>query len=751
MMARLKARLPPPLLLLLVPLVLLAVGVAAYVGRTAGPTPETGQVGPAADALPGGALRSVSPRLVSNETSQPLLVFGSGFEEGVRLLVQGVSEPLETTRIDRGHLTAVLPAGIAAPPHRPFRRIRVGLVGQPEGPSAHIDVVNDVDYPLPYALELSADGQRLFVASPTTDEVLCVDRAGGAVVRVPVGDGPRALARWGNKLLVGHRYEERLFVLDMASPETPPRILNAPGPVERIAVTGDSAFVTSSLTDVLYELDLIGGVPRRSWRAGVNPQAVAAGDGLIAVGSRSTGVVKLLGAEGRSVDVVPDTATQIIGGRTAPFAKYVMGGSYPRALVIERGARRVFVASLGPNIGPNPDRMEISMNGGVGVIDVPSGRFVRHVSLGEGIPQALAYDPGRSLLFAADVSRGRVVVLTAGVRPRRLGAVTLPAPARGAASTAPAVADLATGPWDLRLADGGDALLVLERLTGRVTELDVSGASAGELTVTRSVQVTDLGGQSQRRLGEALYFTDVGRTGMSCDACHPDGHDGGVLFTKGQPMHIYRSPSLRSARESPPYFTPAQFPSLEYTAQRVLGRNRFHKPDPTPVEARALGLYQSTLTAPPSPYRHRASGAIPTRIDLPDGRLGSPRQGLALFEGKGECVRCHPPPQFTTDQAPDSRAKLYDVGTAVALPLRPQMQDFAAYPLPAPSLVGIWDQWPLLHGGLAGASVEGDAVRPTDAFALARVFALDTAGKHGGWAGLSPTEQADLLAFLLML
>lgn len=96
------------------------------------------------------------------------------------------------------------------------------------------------------------------------------------------------------------------------------------------------------------------------------------------------------------------------------------------------------------------------------------------------------------------------------------------------------------------------------------------------------------------------------------------------------------------------------------------------------------------------------------------------------------------------------RARFYDVGTPITLPIREAMQDTRRYPLPAPSLAGVWDNFPLLHSGAAGFSaIDGEQVAPTHPFALRRVFDLADAEKHGG--RLEPRELDDVLAYLMTL
>ena len=407
------------------------------------------------------------------------------------------------------------------------------------------------------------------------------------------------------------------------------------------------------------------------------------------------------------------------------------------------------------------------MNGGVGVLDAATGRFLRHVSILHGVPAGMALDDARGLLYVTDVARGRLVVLDAraladggaDARHAILASLAIPPPKwmpliRPRADFGTVVhagTEVMSGPTVVRLARGGQTAFVLSRFGGTVSEVDVSSARAGHLTLRRQVQLPGMNTERERRAGEVVFATDLGDTRMSCDACHYQGRAEGLLFTKGRPMHIYRVPSLLGIADSPPYFTPAMFPSLAYTAKFVLGRNRFHHPDPRRREVMALALYQRTLVAPPNPYLGPA-GAPPASIRLPDGQVGDPRAGARIFEGTGGCTHCHPAPAWTTDDVAATRGRLYDVGTPIALRLRPRMQDLTPYPLPAPSLTGVWNVFPLLHSGAGGFSVEGRTVRVTAPFALRRVLQMAArSGKHGDVAGLTAKERDDLLAFLMTL
>ncbi len=159
--------------------------------------------------------------------------------------------------------------------------------------------------------------------------------------------------------------------------------------------------------------------------------------------------------------------------------------------------------------------------------------------------------------------------------------------------------------------------------------------------MVRQLPVTELRTQAKRRLGQVLYYADMGRTAMSCDACHLEGHTGGVFFEKTRPMRIYRSTTVRGSRDTPPYFTPASTHSLAETNKTVGNRNRFQNPALTDTEVEALTLFTALLPTLPNPFMG-ADGAPPETLALPDGRTGRPAEGRALFEGKGGCVQLPP-------------------------------------------------------------------------------------------------------------
>jgi hypothetical protein len=74
------------------------------------------------------------------------------------------------------------------------------------------------------------------------------------------------------------------------------------------------------------------------------------------------------------------------------------------------------------------------------------------------------------------------------------------------------------------------------------------------------------------------------------------------------------------------------------------------------------------------------------------------------------------------------------------------------YGQPPPSLVGVWDQFPLFLSGAGGNEVLADGtVAATKPFALRWIFESPEWRGHGPRTPLSAEEMDDLLAYLMTL
>ena len=719
------------------------------------------------DSGPAAKLSSVGPRLLSNQTSQPLSVVGDGLAAGMTLeLGPPVSKGFPLVILDARHAFARLPGGLELGSF-PEALIDVTIPGA--AGTAALRLINDTAFPELTALMRSRDSSLLFALSGTTDTIFRVEQKTKQVTALSVDDGPSALASWVDAdavewLVVAHQFSPTLVLIKMTDPSVR-RSLPGPANAAGLCVAQGKAFVTEQARDSVVAIDLASG--KELWRTTVAPnprELIIAGKALL-VGSLATGSLEQLDPASGAVQssIEPVAGTPIIGGGTAKYSASVMNGKAPRSLAWSPRLSTVFVASIGPNIGPNVDKMEVSMNGGVGAVDLAKG-WRRHLGFGAGVTEALALDEARGLLYATDMGLGLVRVIDAkklvsgdegaaralvqelALRPP--SGFPLIRPAEDFNVKGRAGPSLHSGPRALSLSADGKRLFVLERFTGTIAVLDVS--RVGKAEWVEQLVLTNTLTQPTRRLGQVLFHADLGRTAMSCDACHIEGHGEGVLFEKTTPLRIYRSTTVRGSRETPPYFTPASTTSMGETAKIVGARNRFHNPDPSPAEIEALTVYVSLIPTLPNPFVG-ADGAPLQSLVLPDGKTGRPRNGLVLFEGKAGCASCHPAPQFTTDQDPATRGRFIDVGTPRFLPLREAQQNTRFEGFGTPALVGSWDVFPMLTTGLAGLAVRPDgAVRVETRFPL-RVAVENWAPRHGRADLLTETERDDLLAYVMSL
>lgn len=721
----------------------------------------------AAPVAPDG-VDAVSPTLVSNQTAYPLTLFGRGFAPGDVVTFGGAFElKLPATFIDSGHLAVRLPPqSLAAAVEAVIARVGVEHAsGAHVNGTASLTIVNDAAFPDPSACALTPDGRALFVASPTTDTIDRYDTRSGARESLHAGDGPRALAVTddGQTLVVADELESALELRPLES-DGPARRISLPGWPQDLRLEGTTAWVTTRQGALLH-VDLATGRVEASKLPGRQPRALTlAGGGELFVAQLGTDDVVHLRPGAAVARIAPGPGVKIVGGRTARYGPNVMGGKAARGLAFDPVHQLVFASTIGPNVGPNPDRVEVSMNGGVEVIDARTDTVRWHLGLGAGVLEGLAIDPARHRLYAADAALGRVLAFDtdqlASAPAEALQAELAIAPPEGTPRIRPDAdlsvngrsgSEIHSGPKALCLDGAHHLLYVVNRLSGTVSVVDVQ--EPRRLSLLRTFAGPPMWGQRARRLGEILFVSDLGRSGMSCDACHLDGHTSGVLYEKTHPLRIYRVSTLRGIRDSAPYFTPSALPTLEVVSRDVLARNRFHNPDPDPDEIRWLSDYQALLAVPPNPNAG-PDGAPRRDLPLPDGHRGDALHGQQLFESpRVGCAAslCHPRPTFSADQEPATRGRFADVGTPVVLPLHPELQEQVWKGWPPPPLAGTWDVFPLLQSGAGGLGVKDGAVVPEDTFPHRALLAPHPGAAHGDTAALTAQDRDDLLAYLMSL
>jgi DNA-binding beta-propeller fold protein YncE len=303
------------------------------------------------------------------------------------------------------------------------------------------------------------------------------------------------------------------------------------------------------------------------------------------------------------------------------------------------------------------------------------------------------------------------------------------------------------GPRGVALSEDATTLFVVNQFTTSIATVDVSPADATLAAVTDTTSFPGAFGsnsaQSDRRLGQIEFSTDVKGTNTSCATCHIDDHQDGVFFEADVAgPRLRRVLSVRGTRDFPPLLQDQLLPDLVAFTDVVVHVERggpvcqpctelggvftcFPAPAGTcnftsNAETQQNTAYSKAITFFPNPNLE-PDGSLSTAVPLPGGGTGNAVNGATLFAQRG-CTFCHPGPMFTIDQfrvfSPSGFSiqplRMRDVQTPVLLPLREQCQDAnrptgvdGSVGFSVPTLRGIWDTFPLLMSGAAGLEVVG--------------------------------------------
>ncbi len=260
-------------------------------------------------------------------------------------------------------------------------------------------------------------------------------------------------------------------------------------------------------------------------------------------------------------------------------------------------------------------------------------------------------------------------------------------------------------PRRLALSGDGRTLVVSNHLADSLTVIDASS-----LRVLRHIPLGGPAPDAARR-GEVLFhsghMTFHGQ--FTCASCHPGGASDGLNWDlpRDGVGNFLNTRSLLGVRDTAPYGWHGSSPTL---ADRVTGTLRtLQRHEPQGTEVADLVAYLKTL-APPRPLPRANPNAAIAR-------------GQALFEGKGQCARCHRGPALHD-------VATHDVGTRLPGDTQDRFD--------TPSLRGVARTAPYLHHGQAQTLEEV-------------LTQHNPQRRHGAAHLLSAAELADLIAFLKSL
>lgn len=117
---------------------------------------------------------------------------------------------------------------------------------------------------VPSSLVLSADERTAYVGCFRGNSLAVIDlTAGRRVKSIPLGVWPRDVARVGGHLLASGYYSGKLVAVDLATLEVSGELELSPGlHAIRVHPGTGHAYVLNTSRDALYEVEVVGGVPR---------------------------------------------------------------------------------------------------------------------------------------------------------------------------------------------------------------------------------------------------------------------------------------------------------------------------------------------------------------------------------------------------------------------------------------------------------------------------------------------------------
>ncbi len=594
---------------------------------------------------------------------------------------------------------------------------------------------------------------RVFSVNPDNDSIAVIDAASNSLLQeLPVPRGPRTLALGpDNSLWVTSLDAAAVSVFDattlaLRATIALPRASQPFG----IALSPDGrwAYVSLQATGELVRLDARTARVESRIAIGPTPRAIA-----VSADNRTLYVTRFLSPQDHA-EVMEISAEPFALRRTLTLAPDDTPDSdrssrgvpnYLMAIALTPDGTQVWITSKKDNIfrglahdGQIPT-FETTVRSLVLRLDLATGRELPKLDVNDlDLPAALAFSPNGDLAFVATHGTRSVQIIDA-FRPER---------------TLTSLDHLGLGVSGLAL-DGSGTLLFVQCWLERTVEVyDLSGIidrttnRAERLAVIPTVIREKL--SPQILLGKRIFHDAsdkrMNRVGyISCASCHLDGDgDGRVWDFTDRGEGLRNTTDLRGRRGTGhgPIHWSANFDEaqdFEHDMRGPFGGNGF-LPDSAfhhgsrdqtfgdpkaglSPELDALAAFLASLDrVPPSPHR------------TTDGSLTiAAERGKKIF-ASAHCLACHGGPDFTNST---TRTR-HDVGTLQKTSgqrLRGVLDG-----LDTPTLKGVWATAPYLHDGSA----------PNLADVIHRAQA-DPAQRHGRVRDLTPSEVADLVAYLEQL
>jgi YVTN family beta-propeller protein len=597
-------------------------------------------------------------------------------------------------------------------------------------------------------LSVSSDDRQLYVSDLTGGCVVVLDAQQGKKLReIPLRGEPRGLvlSRKGDTLYVTERGAGSVAVIDTASSTITDRIT-----VDRWPVSIAFAAQTQRLFVGTQDRHRVWAIDVRTGEALAQIDVVREPSSMALTPDERTLVVTNLLPEGQGTDAKLAAAVSLVDTQTftqRAAVKLPPGSTFVNGVCVDPQGRWAYVVhGLGRFNLPITQLERGWVNTyALSILDVPAARRVATLLLddltrGAANPWSVvcSRDGQRlwishagtheiSMIDIGEVHRlleghvpaelaslkdGREVNIWVRIQenPDLISRLENDLTALNVAGALRRVTTGGQGPKGLALSADETTLFVANYYAGEIAVLD---AERG--TLERSISLGSQPSAGSARRGEMLFHDAqlAFQRWQSCASCHPNqGRVDGLRwdFLRDGMGNGKDTISLVFVDRTGPLNRRATRESARECARSSVEAG--HMIVPTQQQVDDLFAYLQSLRPEPSPHRNADN-------TLTEGAS----RGKLIFEGKGDCVRCHPPPYYT-DQ------KSHNVGI-----LSPREPD-GLYDTPA--LIEAYRTAPYLHDGRART------IRDV-------LTEHNEHGQHGNTQQLTEQEITDLEIYVLSL
>jgi YVTN family beta-propeller protein len=556
----------------------------------------------------------------------------------------------------------------------------------------------DKEYLSPFKMQVSPDGNSLFVTAHESNEFVIVDLEKGKVKsKIPVGIWPHSIAvsRDGGTAYVSNHWSENVSVIDITSAKIIDTLEVGSGPSDMVLDKKDEfLYVNNSFDGNLSIIDIRKGIEIRRIPTGNYPigMAISPDGSRIFVTHRRSRTVGFREPPVTEVAVIDTKHKRVVDRKEVTSAHILENIDFTPS-----GDLALFTLIRPKNLVPSTQiERGFMITEGIGIIETREDGKIAQLLLDE--PNRYFADP-YDIVVSPDGEKA--FVSHAGVD--YLSVIDLEAVRKIMAENDQEQLDklanhlgispkfvikrVKTGPnpKGLAISPDGKSIYVAERYADQVSVMD-----ARSMEMIRHIDLEGPETITQVRFGGQLFY-NAGRTFQdqySCSTCHPDGSEDGLTYDlTGTGRNLENTITLRELSNTSPFKWNGKNVSVYMQCGMRFSKfvTRTESFDPDELNALVAFIFQK-LENPPNPYQ-------PSSGELTEAQV----RGKKIFERKvtndgheipprGRCVTCHPGPYFTD-------RSIANVGSGFET-------DTEAF-FDTPKLNNIVDTAPYLHDGRA--------------------------------------------------